>query len=48
MARIERNGLSGLLLRGAVIAFAAAIFGSAPKVPPAQADALSTISVAAR
>ena len=36
---IERNGLSGLVLRGAVIASAAVKFGCAPKAPVAQSDA---------
>lgn len=35
---VERNGLSGLVLRGVVIAFAAAMFGCAPRAPVAQAD----------
>ena len=35
---VERNGLSGLVLRGVVIAFAAVMFGCAPKAPVAQAD----------
>jgi hypothetical protein len=45
---IERNGISGLILRGGVIAFAAVMFGCAPKAPLAQADVTATISVAAR
>jgi len=45
---IERNGISGLLLRGAVIAFAVVMFGCAPKAPVAQADASATIAVEAR
>ena len=45
---IERNGISGLILRGAVIAFAAVMFGCAPKTPAAQAGVSATVSVAAR
>jgi hypothetical protein len=48
MTRVERNGLSGLLLRGVVIALAAVMFGCAPKAPAAQTDIAATISVAAR
>jgi hypothetical protein len=46
MTRVERNGLSGLLVRGAVIALAVVMFGCAPRAP--VADVPSTISVAAR
>jgi len=45
---IERNGISGLILRGAVIAFAAVMFGCAPKAAGAQADLSATITMAAR
>jgi hypothetical protein len=48
MTSVERNGLSGLLLRGVVIALAAVVFGCAPKAPAAQADVSAAISVAAR
>jgi hypothetical protein len=48
MANVERNGLSGLLLRGVVIALAVVMFGCAPKAPAAQADMAATISVTAR
>ncbi len=33
MTRIERNGMSGLLLRVAMIALAALLFGSAANAP---------------
>jgi len=45
---IERNGISGLLLRGAVIAFAAVMFGCAPKAAAAQSDVSATLSPSAR
>ena len=48
MSRIERNGLSGLLLRGAVIVLAAVMFGCAPKAMASQAGALATISAPGR
>jgi len=46
MTRIERNGLSGLALRVALIALAAVMFGCAPKAHPA--DATAPIAVATR
>jgi hypothetical protein len=46
MTRVERNGLSGLLVRGAVIALAVVMFGCAPKAP--AGDISSTISIASR
>jgi hypothetical protein len=45
---VERNGISGLILRGVLIAFAVVMFGCAPKAPAARADMSATISVAAR
>jgi hypothetical protein len=48
MTNVERNGLSGLLLRGVVIALAAVMFGCAPKAPAAQTDMSVALSVAAR
>ncbi len=42
---VERNGLSGLVLRGVVIAFAAVMFGCAPKAPVAQAAAVSSTTL---
>ena len=48
MTRVERNGLSGLLLRGVVIALAVVMFGCAPKAPAAQADMSATLAIAAR
>jgi len=45
---IERNGISGLLLRGAVIAFAAVMFGCTPKAAAVQAHVSATISPSAR
>ena len=42
---IERNGLSGLVLRGAVIASAAVKFGCAPKAPVARSDAYAAALV---
>ena len=48
MTNVERNGLSGLLLRGVVIALAVVMFGCAPKTPAAQTDMSATISIAAR
>ena len=46
MTRIERNGLSGLALRVALIALAAVMFGCAPKGHPV--DATAPIAVATR
>lgn len=46
MTRIERNGLSGLLVRAAVLAFAAMLFGCALKAP--DADALAPTVITAR
>jgi hypothetical protein len=37
MTGIERNGVSGLILRATLIALAAVMFGCAPKTPPAEA-----------
>ena len=48
MTGIERNGLSGLALRAALIALAAVMFGCAPKAPSADADITAPIVVAAR
>ena len=48
MTGIERNGMSGLVLRATLIALAAVMFGCAPKAPPADASAPATIVVAAR
>jgi hypothetical protein len=50
MTGIERNGLSGLVLRGVVIALAAVMFGCALKAPPAEAQATTsaTLVIAAR
>lgn len=45
MRGIERNGLSGLALRTAVIAVAALMFGCAPKTP--AAGNVATASAAA-
>jgi hypothetical protein len=36
---VERNGISGLVLRSAVIAFAVLMFGCAPTPPAAEAPA---------
>jgi hypothetical protein len=47
MTGIERNGLSGLALRVALIALAAAMFGCAPKAPAANSVA-PAIAVATR
>ena len=48
MTGIERNGLSGLALRAALIALAAVMFGCTPKAPSANADTTAPIVVAAR
>jgi hypothetical protein len=48
MTAIERNGLSGLALRAALIAFAAVMFGCAPKAPSADASTTAPLIVAAR
>jgi hypothetical protein len=48
MTGIERNGLSGLALRAALIALAAVMFGCAPKAPQAEASASAPIVTAAR
>ena len=48
MTGIERNGMSGLILRVTLIALAAVMFGCAPKAPPAEAGASAPIVVAAR
>jgi hypothetical protein len=48
MTSIDRNGISGLLLRGAVIALAAVMFGCAPKAPVAKTDTPAEIAIAAR
>jgi hypothetical protein len=48
MTGIERNGMSGLALRIAVIALAVVMFGCAPKAPSANTDATAPIVVATR
>lgn len=48
MTGIERNGMSGLVLRATLIALAAVMFGCAPKAPPAEADATASFVVAGR
>ena len=48
MTGIERNGMSGLVLRVTMIALAAVMFGCAPKAPPAEADATASFVVAGR
>ena len=47
MTKLERNGISGLLLRGVVIALAVVIFGCAPKAPFATTHP-AVVSAAAR
>jgi hypothetical protein len=39
MTAIDRNGISGLVLRGVVITLASVMFGCVPKAPPAEAGA---------
>ena len=48
MTGIERNGLSGLALRVALIAFAAVMFGCAPKASSANTDVTAPVVIAAR
>jgi len=48
MTGIERNGVSVLALRVALIALAVVMFGCAPKAPPAEANAPASIVVASR
>ena len=42
---VERNGISGLVLRGVVIAFAAVMFGCVPKAPPAEAQPSTSVTI---
>jgi hypothetical protein len=46
MTGIERNGMSGLVLRATLIALAAVMFGCAPKALPAETA--TPVVVAAR
>jgi hypothetical protein len=48
MTGIERNGLSGLALRAALITLAAVMFGCAPRAPQADASIQTPVVVAAR
>lgn len=48
MTRIERNGVSGLLLRSVVIVLATVMFGCAPTTPAGQADVSGAVSAAGR
>jgi hypothetical protein len=46
MSSIERNGLTGLALRAALIAFAAVMFGCAPKTPSVDATVTTPVALA--